>query len=120
MALTLTVSKPDLGGRENDVRALKWRVRKLTSSGTYAAGGDSVTAAELGLKRILGVVNLSGVGAASTPTTAEAVCFTVAADGQSVTVRLYETGSAVSGPLAEKGAEAVLTGQSFNVMVVGY
>lgn len=120
MPLSLAVSTPALDGRENDVRALRWRVRTLTSSGTYAAGGDVVTAQELGLRRIVGALNLGGVAAASTPTTAEVPGFIVAADGLSMTVRLYETGGAVNGPLAEKGAEAVLSGQAFNVVVIGY
>lgn len=108
-------------GRHDDSRALKRRIRVLTPSGNYATGGEVITAQQVGLKRIIGVNLLNGsVAAASTPTTAEAVGFVVAATGLSVTMRFYESGAA-NAALAEKSnAEAPPTGQSLTCEFIGY
>jgi hypothetical protein len=121
MPLTFTITKPPLaGGRADDYRAFKRRVRRLTSAGTYAAGGAVVTAREVGLKKIVAVNLLNGhLAVASTPTTGEAVSVVVGADGLSATFRLNESAAAGS-PFAEKGAEAVLTGQVIDAEFIGY
>ena len=108
-------------GRHDDSRALKRRIRTLTPVGNYATNGESITAQQVGLKRIIAVNLLNGsVAPASTPTTAEAVGFIVAANGLSVTMRFYESGAA-NAALAEKtNAEAPPTGQTLTCEFIGY
>lgn len=108
-------------GRQDDSRSLRRRIRVLTPSGNYATNGETITAQQVGLKRIIAVNLLNGsVAPASTPTTADAVGFVVSASGTSVVMRFYETGAA-NGPLAEKtNAEAPITGQALTCEFIGY
>jgi hypothetical protein len=108
-------------GRHDDYRALKRRVRTLTPSGNYATGGESITARQVGLKRIVAVSLLNGsVAAASDPTTAEGVGFVVASNGLSVTLRMYESGASGAALAEKSNAEAPPTGQSFTCEFIGY
>lgn len=118
MAITASVSRPD-GGRADDIRAMKWRMRDVTLTGTYATGGFSVTAAALGLKRITYVVQ-AGMAPAADQATANEVSWELATNGTSVNFVLYENAAAGS-PSAEKtNAEAPITGQVLHLVVVGY
>jgi hypothetical protein len=118
MAITVAVSKP-AGGRVDDVRALRFRVRTLTLSGTYATGGVSIPASSFGLKRVIGVIPF-GLAPASALTTAEAVHFVPSASGAAVTMLQYESAAAAS-PLGEvNNTQAVITGQAVTVLVIGY
>jgi hypothetical protein len=120
MAVAISVAS-SADGREYDSRSYRRVIRTLTPSGNYATGGESITASQVGLKRIIAVNLLNGsVAPASTPTTAEAVGFIVASNGRSVTLRFYESGAA-NAALAEKtNAEAPPTGQALVVEFIGY
>lgn len=95
------------------------RVRTLTFSGNYATGGESITAAQVGLKKIEQVVG----GAIATSTdlaTANPVAYGIASTGASVTVTQYE-GSAAGTAISEKtNSEAYATGSNCRVTFVGY
>lgn len=85
-------------------------------SGSYAAGGEAVTAALFGLNFIDYIS--SELSPSTSGTTSDVIAYKpTSASGGSIFV--YETGAATNGPLAEKGAEAYLTGETARVMVVG-
>lgn len=86
----------------------------LTFSSNYAAGGESLTAADLGLKR-LDFITFTGVAPATALTTADVPGYNYATNK----VLMYQTGSAADAPLAEKGAEAYITGCNVRIMAVG-
>ena len=124
MPLTVTPSKPTQPGgqplgRVDDVRSMRFRVRSVLLGVTYAAGGTAIPASAVGMKRIYGVINLSGTGALATPTTAEELGFTPSADFTSVTVRIYTSNGAAPAALAEKNAAAV-DARSVLLLFIGY
>lgn len=99
------------------------RVRDLTFSGNYATNGETITASEVGLRKIESVVLNGNVAAGSTPTSANPVGVIIASTGASVAIRLYELGGtgAAGDPLAEKtNAEAYLAGQTIRVEFRGF
>lgn len=118
MAITATVSTPP-GGRADDVRALKWRMRDVTLTGTYDTGGFSVTAAALGLKRIVYVIE-AGMAPAADQATANEVSWELATNGSSVNFVLYENAAAGSPSAQKTNAEAPITGQVLHLVAVGY
>lgn len=119
MALTITT----VPGADYVAGNKRVKVRDLTFSGNYATGGETVTAAQVGLRKIERVQGLGGVAAASTPTSAVLLGAVVASDGSSVAIRSYELGGtgAAGDPLAEKtDAEAYITGQNVRATFLGY
>lgn len=75
------------GRRADDVRALQLLVRTITFSGTYATGGEVITAKSVGLFRILGVVALDSIVAPAGTATGSMPKFDVSADGKTVNIR---------------------------------
>lgn len=118
--MAVAVSRPTgaAASRADDWRALKFRTRVLTFTGNYATGGETITAASVGLKAILGVINLSGTTAAASSAAGSLPRFDVASNGANVVIRQGEVGGtgAAGDPLQEKtnaeaytGTTAVLT-----------
>jgi hypothetical protein len=115
MAVTIT----KVSGADFVAGNKKVRTRDVAFSGSYAAGGDTVTASQLGLTKLY-FVNMQGaMAAASTPTTANEVSIIIASNGQSLAIRQYENAAAGS-PSAEKGAEAYITGQTLRLQAWGH
>jgi hypothetical protein len=96
----------------------KVKVRKLTFSGNYATGGESLTASttNVGLKKIDQVIFHGGVAAASDLATGVPVFYNHATSK----VVFYE-GSAAGTALSEKtNAEAYPTGCHVYATIIGY
>ena len=93
----------------------KVKIRTLTFTGDYATGGVSLTASDVGLKKIQ-FVEFSGVGAASDVATANALTY----DYTNSKVVLFESGAS-GAALAEKtNAETVPTGLNVRAVFIGY
>jgi hypothetical protein len=93
----------------------KVKVKKLVFSGNYATGGESVTAANVGLKKIEQVIIHGGVAAATDLATAIAVFY----DYTNSKFTFYE-GSAAGTALSEKtNAEVYPTGCFFRATFIG-
>ena len=96
------------------------RVYDLVFSSTYATGGETITAASLGLRKIEQVIPNGNLALSTDLATANPVGFKVAAAGTSFTATQYE-GSAAGTAVSEKtNAEAYATGSNIRVAVVGY
>ena len=96
--MAVAVSKPsNFAGRSDDVRSLRFRVRNLTFTGNYATGGETVTAASLGLKYILIALPMNAVTAASAGVTGSLVKLDIASDNKSVVIRQLEDAAGAAG-----------------------
>jgi hypothetical protein len=117
-AVAYTISKVT-GVHDFKANNKTWKIRDITATtGDYAAGGLTVTAREVDLRRIdhvqLGTCVMTGgtSGATGNPI---GVTYT---SPTSVKFQQYE--SADTGePLLEKGAEAVVANATFRVLFVG-
>lgn len=122
MAVTYTLARPAdraVSGFANGNVKVRY-FDFSTDTGTYLTGGDTITAASLGLKHI-NFVSLSG-GVATSGTagaTGLPVGIRYAADGKSFIIQYYE-GSAAGTILAEKtNAEAMPSSHTIRVRVEG-
>lgn len=119
-AATITVAKPS-GIQGCVIGNKKLRYRTITAdTGDYAAGGFTVTAAQLGLKSI-DIVLVDG-GAATDGTdgaTAEIIGITYPSK-TSVKFQLYQTGTSADTPANEKGAEAYAANFTIRVAAIGF
>ena len=114
-------SRPS-GRRAEDVRSLRIRFRTLTFSGNYATGGETITARDLGLVRILGVIPLDTLVRAPNGVTGVQPVFDVAADGRQVVIRMLEDAAGVAGtPVGQEktNAEAYIASSKLDILVVG-
>lgn len=119
MAVALT--KPT--SRADDTRALKRRLRRLTFSGNYATGGETITAAQLGLSRIVAVNPMNAVVRGPAGVTGTIPVLDIASDQKSVTVRQLEDAAGASGTTvgAEKtNAEAYVANSFLDVEFIGF
>lgn len=122
-AAVLTVTKPSTVKGSWKVGNRAFHIRDITiDTGNYAAGGFTVTAAQLGVRHIdfclVGSLATSGTaGATATP-----VGIRYASDGTSITLQIYELGGtgAAGDPLREKDdTEAVLSNWTVRVLTAG-
>lgn len=96
------------------------RTYDLVFSGNYATGGETITAASVGLRAIEQVISNGNVALSTDLATANPVGFTIASNKQSVVVTQYE-GSAAGTALSEKtNAEVYATGSNLRVTFIGY
>jgi hypothetical protein len=120
--MTITLTKPTTtsAGADTVWGNKKVRVRILTFSGNYATGGETITAASLGLK-VIEQVYLNGNLAVSTDlATANPVGVTIASTGASVVITQYE-GAASGAAVGEKtDTEAYATGSNIRATFIGY
>ena len=94
----------------------KVKVRDLVFSGNYATGGESVTAANVGLRKIQQVIPHGGVSAAGDLATAIPTYY----DHGTSKFTFYE-GSAAGTALSEKtNAEAYPASAELRVTFIGY
>ncbi len=115
MAITLTA----VTGARNVIGNQRSRTFDCVFSSTYATGGESITAAAVGLRKIYNVIG-SGVAISTDLATANPVGIRVATAGTSVLVTTYE-GSADGTALAEKtNSEAHATGSTIRLTFLGY
>lgn len=120
-AAVVTLTRPT-GSPRGPSGSCKVVYRDMTAdTGTYASGGITITAAQLGLKKIY-YASIDG-GVATTGTagvTANPLGITYATDGTSIVVWLYE-GSAAGTALSQKtNAEALETNFTVRLRVEGY
>lgn len=120
--MAVTIVRPS-GRRADDVRALRLRYRLLQFTGNYPpSGGEIVTAASVGLKRILGIIPLDTMTRAPNGTTGTLPIFDVSTDGRTVAIRQIEdaAGAANSPFGADKnGSEAYIASSQLAVIFVG-
>jgi hypothetical protein len=113
MAVTPTVIS---GAQDTTFGNKRVRPRRLTFSSNYATGGEAITAANFGLKKIEHLFFQGGVAVASDKTTAIPVFY----DQANAKLTFYE-GSAAGTALSEKtNAEAYPTGCFIDVTAVGF
>lgn len=119
--MAVTITRPS-GRRADDVRALRFRYRLLSFSGNYATGGETVQAASVGLKRILGVIPLDNLIRADAGATGVLPVFDVASDGRSVTILSLEDAAGAAGTTLgqqKTNAEAYVANSRLPVLFVG-
>jgi hypothetical protein len=119
-AAVITVTRP------SDVRGCvignkRMSFRDITANtGDYAAGGFTLTAAQLvsSAKHI----DFVSVGSMATDGTSGATCEVVGinylSSGTSVQFQVYQTGTSADAPMNEKGAEAYAANFTFRVMII--
>lgn len=122
MAATLAVTRPNGSRSEYTSGGRRHRVRKLAWSGTYANGGNTVLASDVGLTEIEEVHLSGGVATPTTTTSALPLGVTFASDNTSVVFRLYGMAAAagVGTAPAEFGATAIPSGLNARVTFVGH
>jgi hypothetical protein len=87
-----------------------WSVRgTITMSSSYATGGDSITAAELGLGTIKFIEIAAATGAG----------YVLSYNPTNGTIQAFETGAALSGPLAEVASATNLSAVSATAIAYG-
>ena len=110
------------GRRSDDVRALQMVVRTLTFSGTYPANGEVITAKQLGLFRIMGVVALDTIVAPAGTATGSQPKFDVSADGKTLNVRFMRDAAGVAQATVGvelTGGTAHVASSKIDLLVVG-
>ncbi len=117
-AAVITVTKPT-DVQDFVISNKKAKFRDITAdTGDYAAGGFTLTAAQLGLKH----VDMCFVGSAATTgtsgATASVIGITYVSAGTSVKFQLYESG-ATDAPMNQKTAEPYVANFTFRVLVIG-
>lgn len=120
--MAVAVSRPS-GRRADDIRALRFRFRTLTFSGNYSqANNEVVTAQSVGLKRILGVIQLDTFVAAPNGVTGVFMKIDVSSDGRSVTFQMIEDSAGAAGATygqEKTDAEAYVASSKMDVIFVG-
>ena len=109
MAATYALSK--ITGYTNGNK--KVRVYDVTVSGTYTTGGDALTPAALGFRKVEEFKVHNGA-------TDGTVQYPVDYVYSSNKVKLFESGGAAGTAAAEKGSAESLTGVTFRVTVSGF
>jgi len=123
--MTVAISRPATSGasRSDDVRALKFRVRDLTFTGNYATGGETVTAASLGLSAILYCVPMNAItGVDDGGINGTVATFNIATNGTSVVIRQLEDAAGAAGTVVgqeKTNAEAYIAKSVHRVLFVG-
>lgn len=97
--MAVTITRPTGFPPSNVIGAQRESVRDVAFSGSYAAGGEAITPAQVGLRVIHNVHGVVTEGAGAT------AALPVRWDATNKKVQLYEAAAAGS-PGAEKGAEA--------------
>lgn len=120
--MAFSLSRPS-GRRADDVRSLRFRVRDVAFTGNYVTNGETITAKQLGLFRILFATPMNAfLAAPGTVVNATAQRIDLSADGKTVTIRQGEDAAAVAGSpfLQEKtNAEAYVASASERFLFIG-
>lgn len=118
--MAVTVTRPLV--RSDDVRALRFRHRRLSFSGNYATGGETITANQLGLNRIYGILMLDSLIRAAAGVTGVEPVIDIAADRKSVVIRALEDAAGAAGtPLGQEktNAEAYIASSILDIIAIG-
>lgn len=115
--MAITITKP-VAGSDYAVSNKKAKVRKLVFSGNYATGGESVTAASVGLKTIDQCVP-HGVAMSTDLATSNPIGISYATGGASVTFIHYEAAATGLALLEKTNGEAHATGSNVRVTFIG-
>lgn len=114
------VTKPLV--RSDDLRALRFRHRRIALSGNYATNGEVILASRFGLSRIYAVIPLQAIVGAANAVTGELPKFDIAADRRSVNLRLIEDAAGAAGAtlgVEKNNAEAYAANSILDVLVLG-
>lgn len=118
--MAVSATKPLV--RSDDVRALRFRHRRLSFTGNYVTGGDILLASAVGLNRIYAVIPLDSLIRAAAGVTGNMPVFVIAADRKSVAIKSIEDAAGAAGTTVgvEKGnAEAHVAGSILDVIILG-
>lgn len=110
MALTITSVKKSVWG---DRRV---HIATITFDASYPAGGESLTAADLGFSHSLEAVFCEGLAAKNDETLAVGVKY----DYTASKLVAYETAAAAEGPLAQVDDTESLASYEVRVLAIGY
>lgn len=121
MAVVITVAKP-AGVRDGVDGSSDCRIRDITfDTGTYVTGGNSITAASVGLKTIdlvrFGTQAMTG---GTSGATINWIGVTYAANRQSVLFQQYECAATGLPGLEKTSAEATVANATFRVEFVSF
>jgi hypothetical protein len=116
MTVVVTATKP-AGVKDGPVGSSKCRIRDITfDTGTYVTGGNSITAASVGLKTIdfvdFGTQAMTGGASGAT---VNWIGVTYASNRQSVTFQQYECAATGLPGLEKTSAEATVANATFRV-----
>lgn len=122
MTVVVTATKPAGVADGPSGASRKSVIRDITfDTGTYVTGGNTITAASLGLKRIdivrMGTQAMTGGTAGAT---VNWIGVRYAADGTSVIVQQYESAATGLPGLEKTSAEATVANATFRVEFVGF
>jgi hypothetical protein len=115
-----TVTKPLV--RSDDVRALRFRHRRINLSGNFPAGGEQITAAECGLSRIYAVVPLNPLVGPVDAVTGELPKIDIDSGRKFFRLRLIEDAAGAAGVTigqVKASAEAYVASSFLDVLVIG-
>lgn len=118
--MAVAISKPLV--RSDDVRALRFRHRRLVFSGNYATNGETVLARSVGLNRIYAVIPADSLIRDPAGVTGVLPIITIAANRQSFTIKSLEDAAGAAGtPIgAEKtNAEAYIANSAIDLIILG-
>ena len=120
MTVAVTATKP-AGAQDIVVSNMKIKVRDITfDTGTYVTGGNTITAASLGLKRIFYMgFGTQGMTGGTAGATLNWIGVTYAADNTSVLIQQYECAATGLPGLEKTSAEATVANATFRVLIVG-
>lgn len=119
-ALAITVSKV-AGVHDTKEGNKSLKIRDVTvSTGTYASGGDVITARSLDLRRIDYVqIGGNGMTGGTTGATLNPIGVTYGTLGVSVTLQQYESANTGTPLLEKDNSEATVANATFRILVIG-
>lgn len=121
MALTYTITKPaHFTNRVDDVRALRFRVRRFTPTGTYVTGGDAFTAKDVGLKRVLGAIVLHGASLTTANAVNDLPIVVPTSTGLGFSIKYLESAAAGTSPSEKGNGDATIAGTFVDLLILGY
>lgn len=110
--MAVTITRPAGFPPSNVIGARRESIRDVAFTGSYAAGGETITPAQVGLRAIHNVHGVVTEGAAGT------AALPIRWDAANRKVQLYEAAAAGS-PGAEKGAEAYAASTAGRLTFIG-
>ncbi len=121
MAVAITITKPT-GVQDTTFGNKRIKVRDITfDTGTYVTGGNTITAAQVGLKRIdFASFGTQGMTGGTAGATVNWIGVRYASDGTSITVQQYESAATGLPGLEKTNAEATVANATFRVLFIGF
>lgn len=118
--MAVTVSRPS-GRRAEGLGALKFRYRLLTFTGSYAAGGEVLTARSLGFFRVLAVIPADNLVRVANAITGRIPAIDISTDGRTITIRqLADAAGAGAASIGQERSNGAYTaGEALPVVIIG-